>query len=184
MQFKSLLVQAALSSLLSFASADCQLKNEAIDTPEFNTHESNEKLCLSHDEGDWTFAMEVRQVGVPVPDGDNAFAGQVSNYGFAIYDHTCALKGSYDPGKNGNDCGIPFVIMENFLKQVLTVKKVNANLGDSYFQFAYGDGLYSINNNHCDCKPAPDGLTGIEYCGCAFPVSGVSSKKREIEFEA
>lgn len=96
------------------------------------------------------------------------------------------MRGIYteDESDKGNNCGKPYVIMENFLKYVLTVKTIFADVGDAYFQFAYGDGLYSINNNHCDCVGEAQGPSAVfSYCKCAFPVNG-KSHKREIEFMA
>ena len=180
MQLKKTLLQLALASLFTHAVADCQLKNEV--GSEDGKIETNDKLCVPQGEGDWTFAMEVSLTGVPVPDGDNAFAGMVGNYGFAIYDNTCALRGKYDPSNNGNDCGTPFTIMENFLQYVLTVKSLMANVGGSFFSFKYGDGLFSINNNHCDCVSEPQGLRGLDFCKCAFPIDGKT--KRALEFKA
>ncbi|KAF2688336.1 hypothetical protein K458DRAFT_292512 [Lentithecium fluviatile CBS 122367] len=186
MQFKSILLQIAFASVLSRVSANCQLKNEVYEEDNEGKVETNDKLCKPQGEGAWTFAMEVSETGIPVFNGDNAFAGINGNKGFAIYDHTCALRGLYDPGNNGNDCGIPYVMMENFLQWVLTVKEMNADVGGSYFKFAYGDGEYSINNNHCDCVSEGSGTTALDYCKCAFPINGDSSNwsKRGIEFKA
>ncbi|KAF2122655.1 hypothetical protein BDV96DRAFT_593170 [Lophiotrema nucula] len=185
MHFNSFLLQAAFASILSHVSADCQLSNKVWDEGNSGQVETDPKICQTMGEGHWTFAMVVSETGVPVFNGDDAMAGITGNYGFAIYDNTCALRGSYDPSDDSN-CGTPFVIMENFLSAVLTVTRISTTLGDAYFQFAYGNGLFSINNNHCDCVEAGSGLTGYDYCGCAFPVNGDATgwSKREIEFKA
>lgn len=185
MQLKSILFNVALSSFLSAASADCQLSNSIINTDKFNKHSDDEKLCLSQGEGTWTFSMEISEVNFPSFDADNPFAGFVSNKGFAIYDHTCALKGSYDPGNDGNDCGTPYIIMENFLTQVLTITGVNFDAANGKFSFDYGDGTYVIDNNGCDCVDASDGLRAAAKCKCAFPLDGTfDGKRRSIEFKA
>ena len=182
MQIKAFLLQITFASVLTRVSADCQLSNKG---EEAGTVETNESLCKPQGEGDWTFAMAVSQTGFPVFNGGSAFAGMVGNFGFAIYDHTCTLKSNYDPGEEGNDCGTPYVIKENFLDWVIDVTSVMASVGDSDFVFYYGNGKYSIGNNHCGCSNEPDGLQGYTYCKCAFPVNGrPSSQKREIEFKA
>lgn len=112
-------------------------------------------------------------IEVPTFDGDNPNAGYVSTNAFLIYDNTCTLRGEYAP--EGNDCGIPYTIEENFLQQVLTIKSVDKTPGakDAYFQFDYGNGEFSIGNNGCTCGDLSSGLQAASGCKCAFPVSGV-----------
>lgn len=145
---------------------------DVVDAPE---------LCDSQGSGSYTFSMQSfdRSTGVPHDAGDDP--SQTSGYTFYIFDNACKLLGAYDtPG----DCGLPFTIEGNFLKDVLTITSFTGEVGNPYFSFLYGDGKYSINNNHCGCVADPTFHfpTVAEDCKCAFPVSGVS--KRAISFEA
>ncbi|KAF2259528.1 hypothetical protein CC78DRAFT_536987 [Lojkania enalia] len=171
MQFKSLLLQVALASVLSQATAECQLGNKAEN--DAGKKETDEKLCKSQGEGDWTFSMHTHAVSVPVP-GNNGYVGGADFY---IFDNECKLRGKYDPGSEGNDCGVPYIIKENFLDWVLSVTDVGgmSGSGEAYFSFKYGDGKFSINNNHCDCVDASHDVTAEQKCKCAFPVNGDSS---------
>ncbi|KAF1973723.1 hypothetical protein BU23DRAFT_532935 [Bimuria novae-zelandiae CBS 107.79] len=189
MQFKAVFIQTILATLFSSAAADCQLGNEIISTEKFSEHEDSELLCLSQGEGQWTFAMELSEIllnenndclNTLLSTSHNPFAGFRGNADFAIYDNTCALKGAYYPGQNDNDCGTPYFIMENFLAQVLTITNVRLDTAKGYFSFAYGDGLYSINNNHCDCVEKPDGLEARAFCKCASPIDGHFVEKRGV----
>ncbi|KAF2115129.1 hypothetical protein BDV96DRAFT_600260 [Lophiotrema nucula] len=138
--------------------------------------ETNTKLCVPQGEGDWTFGMETTLATVPGGDGDAAE--------FYIFDNTCKIRGQYDPPSQDpdNNCGIPFTAKESFLPLVLTVTDVSFDVGDPYFQFSYGDGTYSINNNGCDCVSDNQGTVANEKCKCGFPVDGNSSGKRSIAF--
>jgi hypothetical protein len=126
--------------------------------------------------------MSVNLACVPSPsmDAGQDTAGCAGGGGFAIYDESCNVRGSYGIP----DCGTPFIIEENFLADVLTVTTVNMDVGDPYFSFLYGDGQYSINNNHCVCVDDGGGLEAIVACRCAFPVDGHFTGKRAIEFKA
>lgn len=183
MHFKSILTYTVLSTLPIYTIADCTLENKGT-KDNLNKFEENEWLCLKQGKGDWTFSMELSAVNFPSFDADNPFAGFVSSSGFAIYDHDCKLKGSYDPSQS-NSCGVPYVIKEKFLKKTLKVTSVNFDAASGFFSFEYGDAKYTINKNHCDCVEKPDGLRARAFCKCAFPVDGhFDGKRRGIEFEA
>jgi hypothetical protein len=126
--------------------------------------------------------MEVSLACVPSPDNDpsNDLNGCAGGSSFAIYDEYCNVRGTYDVP----DCGTPFIIEENFLADVLTVTTVDLDVGSPYFSFLYGDGKYSINNNHCVCVDDSVGLEGKAACRCAFPVNGHFNGKRGVEFQA
>ena len=126
--------------------------------------------------------MTVHLACVPSPsmDAGQDTAGCEGGSSFAIYDESCNLRGSYGVP----DCGTPFIIEENFLADVLTVTDVNLDVGDPFFSFLYGDGKYSINNNHCVCVDDGGGLEANVACRCAFPVDGHFVGKRSIEFTA
>jgi hypothetical protein len=126
--------------------------------------------------------MFLSLVCVPTPDKDpsNDFQGCNDAGYFRIYDENCAVRSSYQMP----NCGTPFVIEETFLPYVLTVTTVSMDVGQPYFSFLYGDGKYSINNNHCVCVNDGGGLEAKVACRCAFPVDGHFVRKRSIEFEA
>lgn len=102
-------------------------------------------------------------------------------------------------------CGIPYTIKENFLEDVLTITAVELDVsiypisnfdltrilltnlyqvGQPYFTFKYGDGKYSINNNHCGCSDMKEkGLSAGDGCKCAFPINGTSHNTRSVKFK-
>lgn len=171
MKLKRSLAWALLSSLPATITADCQLKNTAVTDGKSGTVETNWDLCKPQGEGDWTFSMILSDRDFPTFSSGSPWAGYTSSAAFAIYDNTCALRGSYNPDQD-NECGVPYVIEENFLTQVLGVQSVNFSPAAGYFSFTYGDGLYSIRNNQCGCASEPDGLVQVTYCKCGFPVNG------------
>jgi hypothetical protein len=119
---------------------------------------------------------------VPSPDKDpsNDFNGCTEGNNFNIYDENCAIRGGYTMP----DCGTPFSIEETFLPDVLTVTAVFLDVGRPYFSFLYGDGEYSIRNNHCVCVNDGGGLEVTVACRCAFPIDGHFVGKRSVEIEA
>ncbi|OTB00461.1 hypothetical protein M426DRAFT_65802 [Hypoxylon sp. CI-4A] len=157
----------AMSSLVT---ADCQLGNQLSDSNP--PPEPKAELCEPQGEGVWTFSMDVNELGVPTFDSEAIWAGLVSGSSFIIYDNTCTAKGVYDPGDEGNDCGTPYIIEENFLPFVLTIQQVNFDVGSPRFQFAYANGLYTIGNNHCTCQDVSHDLEAEQACKCAFPLQG------------
>lgn len=161
---------AALSTMLGLASASCQLSN-SLATAE-TSPETRTQLCVPQGEGSWTFAMDTSLVDVPTFDGGAPYAGISGNVAYIIYDNTCVPRGVYGP--SGNDCGVPYVIEENFLADVLTVTSINTTPGGARFTFAYGDGKYSIGNNGCACGDLSSGLEAESGCKCAFPVDGTA----------
>ncbi|KAI1409301.1 hypothetical protein F5Y13DRAFT_193542 [Hypoxylon sp. FL1857] len=157
-------------ALSRLTSAHCQLSNKL--TKSNPPPEPKAELCRPQGEGQWTFSMDVHEVDVPTFDSGAVWAGLVQGNSFMIYDNACVLKGVYEPGAEGNDCGIPFTIEENFLPFVLTVKQVNFDVGAPRFQFAYANGLFTIGNNHCTCKDVSHNLEAESACKCAFPLHG------------
>ena len=163
-------VLAMALTMPGLATAVCQLGNALGDSD--SPPEATPEYCLPQGEGYWTFAMNVHAINVPSFDADNPFAGYVSGNSFMIFDHTCEVRGVYAPDNEGNDCGVPYVIMENFLSYVLTIESVNFDVGDPYFKFSYANGQYSIGENHCTCQDISHDLTGEQACKCAFPLEG------------
>lgn len=155
--------------LTGLASAACQLGNQ-IQSPAPDIYNSD-KLCLPQGEGDWTFSLYASAVEVPTFNSGAPNAGYTSSYIYLIYDNTCTLRGAYAP--EGNDCGIPFTIEENFLQQVLTIKSQYTDPAGASFSFVYGNGEFTTNNNQCGCSDMSSGLQSETGCKCAFPVSGV-----------
>ncbi|KAI1370318.1 hypothetical protein F4677DRAFT_365824 [Hypoxylon crocopeplum] len=157
-------------ALSGLATADCQLGNKLTESDP--PPEPKIELCETQGEGTWTFSMDVHEVDVPTFDSGAPWAGLVNGNSFMIYDNACVLKGVYSPGDEGNDCGIPFVIEENFLPFVLTVQQINFDVGAPRFQFAYANGLFTIGDNHCTCQDVSHDLEAEQACKCAFPLQG------------
>ncbi|KAI0382162.1 hypothetical protein F5Y04DRAFT_279945 [Hypomontagnella monticulosa] len=157
-------------AMLGLATADCQLSNKLTDTDP--PPEPKAELCQSQGEGTFTFSMDVHEIDVPTFDSGAVWAGLVNGNSFMIYDNACILKGVYSPGDEGNDCGTPFVIKENFLPFVLTVKEVNFDVGAPRFKFDYANGEFSIGNNQCTCQDVSHDLEAESACKCAFPLQG------------
>ncbi|KAI0889635.1 uncharacterized protein GGS22DRAFT_182980 [Annulohypoxylon maeteangense] len=162
------LALAALS-LSTLTSASCQLQNQLKSKTgkEPSTH-----LCVPQGAGSWTLAMDVHEIDVPTFDSSAPWAGLVSGNSFMLYDNACNIKGVYAPQSQSNHCGSPYVIEENFLPYVLTIKSVDFDVGSPRFKFAYADGEYSIGENGCACKNVSHGLEGEQACKCAFPLHG------------
>lgn len=148
---------AAVGILLPSIVAACQLSNSAVQTGVMD----DSTLCMSQGEGQWTFGMSVTGTDVPG-------SGGTSGTTFYIFDNACNIKSTYSAG----NCHTPWTIEENFLADVMTITSVSMDLGSPYFSFLYGDGKYSIRNNHCVCNDDHDGLAGGVGCRCAFPVDG------------
>jgi hypothetical protein len=129
-----------------------------------------------------TFGMDVDFTCVPEPGtmAPDDFASCVNAASFQIYDETCKLRSSY----KFPDCGAPFIIEENFLKDVMTVQSVNMDVGAPSFTYLYGNGKFSIGNNGCVCNDNNNGLKAGTSCRCAFPLDGNVNQKRAISFEA
>lgn len=163
---------ASIAALVGMSVA-CDLAN-MLDV-EVTTPQTDPAICLTQGADSWTFVMEVSEVVVPTFSAEDPWAGYSGSSGFAIYDNNCILKAQYDPHQD-NNCGIPYVIRESFLTQVLTVTSVNYDVGDPYFSFTYGDGEYSVRNNQCVCNDTDDttaGGLGVDIgCRCAFPIDG------------
>jgi hypothetical protein len=152
----------------------CKMRNRSP-----GTVQTNPRKCMSQGVGDWTFAMTVDLFAIPSLSRDPraGLDGVHSSTWFAIYDHTCKLRASYEPCD-----GLPYVIMEDFLPFVLTVAKVDMDVGRPYFSFYYGDGKYSIRNNHCVCQnTSGKGLAVQTSCRCAFLVGGKFKHARSLE---
>lgn len=166
---RSFLTSAATFTFLAIqAAAECQLKN-VLDSSDLPT--VHPELCKAQGAGAWTFSMDVSELAVPSFSAGAPWAGLVDNVAFLIYDESCTLRGVYDPHQN-NDCGSPYVIMENFLTYVLTITDVNYSVAGPYFSFLYANGKFSIRNNSCDCEEIGGGLRVEQGCKCAFPVDG------------
>lgn len=158
----------ALSNAFHNVEASCKMKNtlEYDDTLEDLEKES---FCRNQGEGHWTFTMDTTAIDVPTFNGGSPWTGYVSTAKFIIYDNHCNVKGIYAQP----DCEIPYWIAEDFLPYVLTITSINTATG--YYAFPYANGLYSINNNHCNCHDVSHGVTGEQTCVCAFPIHGEPS---------
>ncbi|ROV99829.1 hypothetical protein VSDG_02971 [Cytospora chrysosperma] len=167
----TILVAALIMPAL--ATASCHLKNQLSDSDP--PPKLKPELCVSQGEGSWTFAMDVHEIDVPTFNSGSPWTGLVSGNSFIIYDNDCTAKGGYSPAAEGNDCGIPFVIDEDFLPYVLTIKEINTDVGDPRFKFAYANGQYSIGENGCACKDVSHDLEAEQACKCAFPLEGEPS---------
>lgn len=159
--------------MVGSAFADCNLENkiDPNDLPEVL-----DQLCLDQGEGDFTFAMDVSELDVPTFSSGAPWAGLVGNQAFMVYDNTCTLKGVYSPHQT-NDCGIPYVIKEDFLPFVLTVTSVNFDVASPSYSFDYANGKFTIKNNGCVCNEVGSGLRVEQGCRCAFPIEGEPEKR-------
>jgi hypothetical protein len=103
----------------------CKMRNRGP-----GTVQTNPRKCMSQGVSDWTFAMTVDMFAIPSLSRDPraGLDGVHSSTWFAIYDHTCKLRASYEPCD-----GLPYVIMEDFLPFVLTVAKVDMDVGSRTF---------------------------------------------------
>jgi hypothetical protein len=108
-----------LFALFGLIGAECLLSNTL--TEDQTQPETRSPLCLPQGADAQTFSMGVSMVAVPTLDGENMWAGVHGNQAFVIYDNYCMPRGVYDPGQS-SDCGVPYVIKENWLPYVLTVK--------------------------------------------------------------
>lgn len=72
------------ASILSLASAKCQLYNTIWSSPLQGKVETNNKLCKPQGEGAWTFSMTVGLTAVPVPNGEHGDSGTDGTWSFAI----------------------------------------------------------------------------------------------------
>lgn len=160
-----------IMGLLKTAVAVCMLPGVTGDLGTLPSDFDSPKLCVPQGEGYWTFALYVIAVDVPAPQRGVGLEGFASGSQYLIYDNTCTLKGVWDT--SAGDCGIPFTIEANFLKDVLTIRYQTAAIGSPYFDFVYGNGEFSIGNNHCGCQDMSVGLTAQAGCKCAFPVDGI-----------
>lgn len=159
-----------IMGLLGTAAAVCKLPGGPVTPANINSYPKSSKLCVPQGEGWWTFALWTAAVEVPAPvRGAASSAGYAASSGYLIYDNTCTLRGAWDTIA---DCAIPYTIEANFLKYVLTVKAQDSGIGSPYFDFVYGNGRFSIGNNHCTCGSMTKGLYVAEGCKCAFPVDG------------
>jgi hypothetical protein len=168
--FLSILPLLAVPNLVQ---AKCQLHNQIEDNE--RGVEINEDLCKKQGEGDWSFTLEISEVGVPTFDGDNAFAGIAGNSAFILYDNDCNRLGVYGPDNEDNDCGTPYQIVEDFLDYEIIITEVFFDVGDPDFTFEYGNGAYMIGENDDKCVDMSSGLTAHQGCRTHFPLNGDGS---------
>lgn len=158
-----------VAGLLGLMATACQLG----DSGAMPTLPISDKLCVPQGEGSWTFSLYSEAVEFPGISGGGEYdpnVGYTSSSSYQIYDNTCTLRGRFNTG--AEDCNVPFVIQANYLQQVLTIESQNTMMGAAYFRFAYGNGLFSIGNNGCECQDMSSGLMAAQGCKCAFPVDG------------
>jgi hypothetical protein len=162
----------SIMGFLGTAAAICSLPGGPVEPAHLADFPKSKKLCVPQGEGWWTFAMWVGAVEVPAPvRGGASPAGFVGDSAYLIYDNTCTLRGAWETSPTA-DCAIPYTIEANFLQDVLTIKEQTAGIGSPYFEFLYGNGEFSIGNNHCGCQDMSQGLFAEAGCKCAFPVDG------------
>jgi hypothetical protein len=169
-QFLGLLSLLAIPNLVQ---AKCQLHNQIEDDE--RGVETNEDLCKKQGEGDWSFTLDISEVGVPTFDGDNAFAGISGNSAFILYDNDCNRLGVYGPDNEGNDCGTPYQIVEDFLDYEIIITSVFLDVGDPDFTYEYGAGAYMIGENDDECHDMSSGLYAHQGCRTHFPLNGDGS---------
>ncbi|GAM87658.1 hypothetical protein ANO11243_056850 [Dothideomycetidae sp. 11243] len=168
MRFLSTLV-AASALLVTRAVATCQFHN-IIHNATLLAAENATELCMRQGAGHWTFAMETTIITVPGNSANHTKDHDSASVEFIIYDNDCVPQAAY----RAPNCSTPIIAEENFLREVLILDKLNTKPHKAYFKFRYGDGIYSIRNNHCVCTDMTK-LTGYKEatgCRCSFPVDG------------
>ncbi|KAL4907247.1 hypothetical protein BDW74DRAFT_176029 [Aspergillus multicolor] len=156
----------ALLALPTTVFADCKLNN-AIEESE-KTSEDRPELCLAEGPNRWTFGLQISEIGFPTFDGDNAFAGITGTKAFVLFDDVCTRMGVYAPDNEGNDCGIPYYIEEEWLSHRLTVTNINFDVGSPYFKFTYADNEYSSDGETGLCADISSGLRAEQACQASF----------------
>lgn len=164
MKFNRSLAAAVLASLATSVAADCKMTNTDFD----HTLETNQAICSNWGNGYWTLTMIVSDRDFPTFNAGDPWAGYTSSSAFALYDNSCEYRGSYNPHQDGN-CGINYIIQEDFLTQTLTIDSVYFDPASPRFSFSYGGTEYSTNSNDCVCTGQLDGLVSTAYCRCGFP---------------
>ncbi|KAH8697056.1 hypothetical protein BGW36DRAFT_358871 [Talaromyces proteolyticus] len=174
---------ASITTLLGLVSADCDVvpTTEGVDgngnpIAIGDTITGQPDICQTMGPGDYSFVMLVATAGTPIPGGpiNPTYLGYTNAASFMIFDNTCKLLGAFSPNTN---CDAPYTLEANYLADVMTIS-VYMDPGDPWFSFAYGNGLFSTGNNGCDCKKNENDITYVSAaCGCAFPQSGVLSKR-------
>ena len=178
------MAKLALSLTLAFLTplvfGQCPLVPSTDPSDGTGTIVTDETLCDSQGAGTYTFGMSSSLSGGPFPLGSGG--GELNENGgtsFLVMDNSCKILGVFpQPG-----CGVPYVLEANYLDYVLIVTSVYTGISEGYFSFNYGNGDYSIDNNHCGCSDSTEGLSASQSCKCAFPVAGQPTK-RSIAFEA
>ena len=164
---------APAGELSSLTKRTCQLSSSGSGTrPVTDT-----KICVPQGKGQWTFGLHttLTSTGLPSCSGESCDASSdfntlISDSGLYIFDEACNVKGAY----TSDSCsGVPQIIEENFLADVLTITDLSFDVGAPTFTFNYGNGKYSIRNNHCGCQDESKGITAIKSCKCAFPQNGI-----------
>ncbi|KAI9695280.1 MAG: hypothetical protein M1820_008742 [Bogoriella megaspora] len=139
---------------------------------------TNTKICQSMGEGYYTFAMVNTMTGqLPGSDSPDEGPEASSMNAVGIMDNGCHLLAAYSIEETQGEYGIPWVIQGDFLQYVLTIQKIDYELGEGYFDFSYANGKYTIGNNGCICQNLDgSGLSTSQTCGCSFPVAGEPTK--------
>ncbi|PGH02245.1 hypothetical protein AJ79_07694 [Helicocarpus griseus UAMH5409] len=166
----------AFMGIISLVSAKCRLHNMM---KEKGKKETRKDWCKTHDKGRWTFSMATSLSMFPNyvgRGGRGAFDNYSSGRAFVIYDDQCYPRGMYSPDNEGNDCGIPYEIQENFLPYVIGINTINFGTGSGYFKFAYANGEYMTSENDGKCVDASKGLAAAERCSASWPIEGEKSK--------
>lgn len=158
-----------LTSLATSAMAGCVMTSSS-NSDAIGTTVSNPKLCQPMGDGAMLFAMQVSMIDVPSGGEGGIAAGAAGQTVYYIFDNTCKIMGIYGPP----NCDLPASIQGDFLDYTLILKKIDTALGGGYFSFAYGNGEFSIGNNHCTCQNDSEGVEGKMDCACAFPKAGLN----------
>ncbi|KAI9040310.1 uncharacterized protein KD926_008400 [Aspergillus affinis] len=161
-----ILAGLALLSIPALVRADCKLNNAIGDDEK--TSEDRSELCLAEGPNRWTFALQISEVSVPTFDEDNPFGGLTGSKAFVLYDDVCNRVGVYSPNNEGNDCGIPYTIEEEWLSDPLTVTKINFDVGKPFFKFSYADNEYQTGQDGNECSDISSGLRAEQACQATF----------------
>lgn len=95
-------------------------------------------------------------------------AGAASSAGFAIYDNACIMRAAYFPTEQGNNCGTPYNVHEDFLHGPLQISAVNYGSAATAFTFSYLGNTVQTGKGNCHCKDSSKNVDAGEICSCPF----------------
>lgn len=158
----------AASTMFGMINANCIMANGM--KPEAAEAQWPESMCVKQAEGNYHLSYSISGICVPTMNGANAMAGCTDNGGFQLFDWNCKLLGSYDPGDEGNDCGVPYQI-DYFPGKPIVIDNVWLDYAKTSYHFKY-DGLDYTTKSNGACNNYAKGLSGVGECRVSFAGPG------------